>query len=562
MKPFDLRTALKKRGLCPVCAAKRLVRAANYHPAGVPSATAQAAPTPPMGWASWNRFGRNVTQADVLGVANAMKAAGLDRLGYTYVNVDDCWMAAERDENGRLQADPVGFPDGIPALVKAVNELGFKLGIYSSNGTHTCEDLPASLGHEETDAQTFADWGVEYLKYDFCHNVPIPTAAPEIRKLVLSRPGCPDTVLDPAGGQLRGGAEILTDERLPDGGAYLTGLDSGGGSVVFYNVTVPEDGEYLLTVYTRNYRNRRKYIELECGGKTVAAIEAPPTRGASHDGRLQTRVTLKAGKANFRLMNPVASLFDSAAAQYRKMGAALCAAAERTAERTGAPVKPICFSICEWGLHFPWRWGASAGNLWRVSPDIRPTWASILSCYEIAVRLQKYAGPGHWNDPDMLEVGNGDLTDNENRAHFSLWCMLAAPLILGNDLRDCLLPDGRPDPLNKTLRVITNARAIAIDQDPLGIQCRRVKTNGKTDVLVKPLKDRELAVCLFNKTGSPAEISFSLASLTDLNWVTLPKAERYTVYDVWENTTFVSNGEIGEKVPGRSVKLYHIKAMA
>ncbi len=553
---------LKKQHICPICAAKKLAKLANYHPAGAPGAANGAALTPPMGWASWNRFGRGIDENTVVSVAEAMKAAALGELGYEYVNVDDCWMAAERDAEGRLQADPLTFPSGVPALREKINALGFKLGLYSSNGTHTCEDLPASLGYEETDAASFAEWGVEYLKYDFCHNVPIPTAAPEVRRITLTRPGEPTIELGPDTAQLRGDAEILHDERLSGDGAYVTGLDSAGGSIVWYDVSIPTGGEYLLTVYTRNHRLFSKYAELEVNGVPAAAITFPPTRGASHDGKAQTAVALPAGKVNLRIRNPIASPADSAAAQYRKMGRALAAAAETVAAENGTPVKPICFSICEWGLHMPWRWGAEAGNLWRVSPDIRPTWKSILFCYEIAVRLQKYAGPGHWNDPDMLEVGNGDLTDDENRAHFSVWCMLSAPLILGNDPREFLLPDGRPDMLNKTLRTVTNRRAIAIDQDPLGIQCRRVKTGVRTDVLVKPLKDRELAVCLFNKSGSPAEAAFSLAELTSLGWVTLPKSERYTVYDVWENTTFVSNGEISQKLPPHSVKLYHIKAMA
>ena len=264
---------------------------------------------------------------------------------------------------------------------------------------------------------------------------------------------------------------------------------------------------------------------------------------------------------NIRICNPVGSLADSAAKQYRAMGLELQRAARLTAEKEGREVRPICFSICEWGLNRPWRWGATAGNLWRTTPDIRPTWGSIAGIYERNVRLAQYAGPGHWNDPDMLEVGNGELTDNENIAHFSLWCMMAAPLILGNDVRAFLLPDGRPDLSNKTLRIVANRQAIAIDQDPLGKQCVRVKA-GLADVLIKPLANKELAVCLFNKTASPRELAFSLAALTNRGDVDLPKSDRYTVYDIWENTTFVSNGEISEKVPGRSVKLYRIKSMA
>ena len=553
---------LKKYKLCPICAIKRLQQAAGVHSVNPTAYENGAAATPPMGWASWNLFGRNVNETIILETAKAMQAAHLDALGYTYVNVDDCWMSSARDENGRLQADPVSFPSGIGALAEQVNACGFKLGLYTSNGTFTCEDLPSSLYHERTDAETFADWGIEYFKYDFCHNIAIPTAGPEVRSLVLSRPGRDDIVLDAAAAELRGNAVVLHDERLSGSGYYVSGLDADTGSVVFYGVEIPEAGDYTVTVNLRKWGYFRKYAELEVNAAAFYPMEIPPTRGASHDGKLQFTAALPAGKVNFRLRNPVGSRMDSAAKQYRKMGEELRRAAALTAEKTGKEPKPICYSICEWGLNRPWKWGQTAGNLWRTTPDIRPNWASILGIYEWNVRLWQYARPGHWNDPDMLEVGNGSLTDNENEAHFSLWCMMAAPLILGNDVRAFLKADGSVDAANKALRVISNRQAIAIDQDPLGMQCRRVKTNGMTDVLVKPLADNELAVCLFNKTNAPKEIAFSVNELTKLNYVSLPASERYTVCDIWQNSDFVSDGEIGERVAGRSVKLYRIKAKA
>ncbi len=551
---------LKKHKLCPVCTIRRLQSAAGVHVEGVGFENG-AAPTPPMGWSSWNLFGRNVNERVILETAKAIKAAHLDELGYVYVNVDDCWMASVRDAEGRLQSDPVTFPSGIKALAKEVNALGLKLGLYTSNGTETCEDLPSSLYHERTDAETFADWGIEYFKYDFCHNKPIPTAGPELRAVSLSRPGTDEIVLEAAKAELRGTAEVLTDDRLSGDGAYVAGLDSGNGAVIFYDVEVPEAGDYTLTLHLRKWGYFRKYAEVEVDAKDIYPVTIPPTRGGSHDGKAHVTVTLPAGKVNIRVRNPVGSFADSAAKQYRAMGLELQRAAKLTAEKEGREPKPICFSICEWGLNRPWKWGATAGNLWRTTPDIRPTWASVLSIYERNVLLSKYAGPGHWNDPDMLEVGNGNLTDNENTAHFSLWCMMAAPLILGNDVRTFLLPDGRPDLSNKTLRIIANKQAISINQDPLGKQCVRIKA-GLCDVLIKPLANKELAVCLFNKTTASKEAAFSLAQIANRGDVDLPKSDRYTVYDVWENTTFVSNGEIGEKVAGRSVKLYRIKAMA
>ena len=550
---------LKKNKICPVCTAKKIINGTRLNLRTAPFENG-AAKTPPMGWASWNLFGRNINENIIEEMAAAMQALHLNELGYTYLNVDDCWMSSVRDAAGRLQGDLSTFPSGIPALVKKVNERGFKMGLYTSNGAFTCEDLPSSLYHEETDAAAFAEWGVEYFKYDFCHNEPIPTAAPEIRALSLALPGeAAFLTLGLETAELRGAAEIFTDSNLSGDGRYIGGLDAAGGTVVFYDVTVPEAGDYTLTLLVRKAGNYEKYAEVGVNGEAEYPVLVSPSRGKSKDGRAQLVVSLKAGANSIRIHNPVGSRMDSAAKQYRNMGLLLKAAAEAQAEKEGREVKPICFSICEWGLNRPWNWGSSAGNLWRTTPDIRPEWRSILGIYEWNVRLWEHASPGHFNDPDMLEVGNGSLTDEENRAHFSLWCMMAAPLILGNDLRKFLLPDGRPNRTDETLCIITNRFAISIDQDPLCRQAKRVKA-GVLDVLVKPLENRELAVCLFNKTAKPRSAFTDLRELTKDAYVTLPAAPRYTVTDVWNNTTFVTSDRLGGEVPAHGVLLYRVKA--
>lgn len=168
--------------------------------------------TPPMGWSSWNTFRNRIDEKLILETAEAMKVSGLADAGYQYVNLDDCWQSSMRDENGRLQGDFANFPSGIPALVKSVNDLGLKLGIYSSNGTLTCEDLPASLGNEAIDADTFAEWGVEYFKYDFCHNVPIPMRAPYIEYICVSNAdGSFETTVPADDAALFGDAKIMED---------------------------------------------------------------------------------------------------------------------------------------------------------------------------------------------------------------------------------------------------------------------------------------------------------------------------------------------------------------
>lgn len=192
--------------------------------------------------------------------------------------------------------------------------------------------------------------------------------------------------------------------------------------------------------------------------------------------------------------------------------------------------------------------------------DIKPTWASILSIYEFNVRLWKYATIGGWNDPDMLEVGNGNLTDDENRAHFSLWCMMAAPLILGNDLRDFLKEDGTADTENKTLKIITNKDAIAIDQDKRGLQCRRIQF-GMVDILAKPLANKELAICVFNKSNKATEQEIDIEDIIELGWIDLPKSLQYEVYDIWNNKTTITKEDFETTIPAHGVGLFRIKAL-
>lgn len=553
---------IRQKNLCPVCHAKKLLAMTKVHVNGADRFDNGVALTPPMGWASWNLFRHNINESIIKEMAAAMKAAHLDELGYEYINVDDCWMSSVRDENGRLQGDLSTFPSGIKSLVEAVNSYGLKMGIYTSNGTLTCEDLPSSLYHERTDAETFAEWGVEYFKYDFCHNEPIPTLAPEIEKILIAKIGEPEFLtLTADDAELRGDAVIFEDEKLTLTGKYITGLSSGAGSAIFYDVDIPEDGEYSLTLGIRKAVRKDKYCELTVNGDKTYSFRIPATKGFTKEGRNQTVVYLKKGKNSFLIKNPIGSRMDSAAKQYRNMGQELMRATRLVAEKTGKPEKPICFSICEWGINKPWIWGHTAGNLWRTTPDIRPEWLSVIGIYEATVRLYKHAGPGNWNDPDMLEVGNGNLTEDENIAHFSLWCMLAAPLILGNDIRAFLKEDGSVDMNNRVLKIISNRKAIAINQDKLGIPCRRIKTNGLTDILVKPLENNEIAVCLLNKAGSAKDISFDIKELTRLSFVSLPESDRYTVYDIWENTTFVAGNTISANVKSHSVKLYRIRTM-
>lgn len=310
---------------------------------------------PPMGWNSWNKFGCDVDEKLVQSMAEAMVERGLAAAGYEYVVIDDCWQKA-RDARGNILADPERFPSGMKALADYVHSLGLKFGLYSCAGDKTCEGRPGSRGYEEQDARQYASWGVDYLKYDWCH-----------------------------------------------------------------------------------------------------------TEG------------LQAEEA------------------YKKMRAALEAAG-----------RPIVFSICEWGRNRPWLWARGVGHLWRTTGDIKDDWESVLKILDLQVGLEEYAGPGGWNDPDMLEVGNGGMTADEYKAHFSLWCLLSAPLMAGNDLRTMS---------RETEFILTNPDVIAVNQDALGVQGRRFRKEDDREVWVKPLADGSLAVVLLNRGRVKERIAVSWAEL-------------------------------------------------
>lgn len=556
-----LAVAIKNKKIDPAGVAKKTVNSVKLTYPVENSYDNGVALTPPMGWSSWNLFRNKINEELIYETAKALRDSGLADCGYNYVNIDDCWQSSMRDANGKLQGDFVTFPSGIKSLVQRVNDLGLKLGIYTSNGTHTCEDLPASLGNEAIDADTFAEWGIEYFKYDFCHNVPIPMRAPNIEKITVSKLGSSEEqVYGIDSAILSGNARVVEDSRLP-GGKYISGLSANAGSVEFMNITVPEDGEYIITLCIRKKSNSNKYAVILVNGKDKYDTIVPPSRALSPEGRHQVQVTLSKGENTVKIYNPVASRQDSAAMQYTNMGKELARATKEFAAKNGTAEKPIVYSICEWGMNLPWRWGKQAGNLWRTTPDIKAFWAAVVAIYELNVTLYKYASKGHWNDPDMLEVGNGSLTYEENKSHFTLWCMMAAPLILGNDIRAFINPDGTVDTENITYQILSDKDLIAINQDALGMQCRRIKTNGFEDVLIKPLVNDEFAVCFFNKSSSPRYIEHPLRDILLRACITTKFAEKYEAYDLWEKTTEIIEDEIGASVPAHGVKIYRIKVV-
>lgn len=527
---------MKRNGMCPICFVKRFFN--------VPSKVSEVYPadfycngaalTPPMGWSSWNTFRNRIDENLIYDTAVAMKEKGLVDAGYHFVNIDDNWVDNARDDEGRIQADKLTFPNGIPALVEKVNAMGISLGVYSSNGTATCEDLTASLYHEWTDAYTFAKWGVEYFKYDFCHNIPLSEYAPLVYAVTISKNGIGRTY-DCKEAELSGLARYMKKKGFD--GKYVSGLDRREGAMSFDNIEVEEDGVYNVTVHIVKHGQYEKCLMLEANGIEREVLIFPSQKRFNMTAKFTVSMRLKKGKNTLKLFNPIGTRADSAMLQYVNMGRQLKKAAEKVARDAGKPEKPITFSICEWGFNQPYKWGRYAGNLWRTTPDIRPIWPWIKILYNHTVKLYKYAGVGGWNDPDMLEVGNGKLTFEQNRSHFALWCMMCAPLILGNDLRNIS---------DDVLKIVKNPDLIAINQDALGVPAKRV-VKGTVDVLVKPLADGSVAVCAFNK-GGKKKYNLNLKKVLSDEYARCKKTENFVATNLWDKSETTTNGVISVSV--------------
>ena len=525
----------KKQGICPFCIIKQHLFKSKitmnipkeYYSGG-------EADTPPMGWSSWNTFRNNIDEQLILDTAAAVKATSLLEAGYKYINLDDCWQSSMRDSQGKLQGDLSRFPSGIKALTEKINEMGFKMGIYTSNGEYTCEDLPASLGCEKTDAETFAQWGIEYFKYDFCHNVKIPSEAPLVEKIEIKDAENNIYVLSSEDAVLSGMAKVKEDKRL-ETGKYISFLGHGKGRAEF-KVSCNCEGEAVATFSIKKSGNYEKYLVIQVNNEYYELI-IPETKAWSVSGRYQILIKISKGVNKISIFNPVCTRADSAFIQYKRMGEAL---------KNASKDKKITYSICEWGKNKPKNWAWNAGNLWRTTPDIRPIWKWIMVIYNVNLKLYRYAGPGHWNDPDMLEVGNGKLTFEENKSHFSLWCMMAAPLILGNDIRKLVNNNDK----NDVLSILKNMRMIEINQDKKGKQCIRYKKTFAFDYLIKELENDNFAVCILNKSGSEKKVNFNLAEAP----AEIVKG-RKKLFDVWAEKEY-EQSEISLKIPAHGCVVF------
>lgn len=543
----------KADGNCPLCAMKAFPPSKMTIDSSKDKDYIGGEKLPIMGWSSWNTFRNHIDEDLILDTAKAMVDTGLAGAGYKYINIDDCWHSSMRDENGMLRGDMESFPSGIRALCNDVNTLGLKLGIYSSNGTLTCEDLPASLGNEELDAKTFASWGIEFFKYDYCHNEKISGKTPIIEYISISSKGERESLrLTPDKAKFTGRAKTVKVKDLPTGKG-IAFLNHGAGKAS-YVVNLAQDGEYVFTVHYKKMASKKKpYMQLDVNGK-IYEIFFPPSVAFTPDARVQLTVKMNAGENNITLQNPVVTRADSAYIQYRRMGKALENATASWAMFENTEEKPITYSICEWGTNHPWKWGAKAGNMWRTTHDIMAKWWSIVHIYKRTLPLYEYASPSHINDPDMLEVGNGKLTPEENKSHFTLWCMMAAPLVLGNDIRTLLNEDKKSQII---LSILKNKELIAIDQDPLVKPAKKIGRQGSVDIIARPLSGGDVAICFFNKSNKNKEIEYELNDLKEDAYLNMSRTNSAEVHDLWTDEIF-HRDTIKASIKPHGVKVYRI----
>lgn len=534
--------------MCPICFIKRALLKTKKLPSDFtvpPIDNSASAPTPIMGWSSWNSMRGFIDEGKMLSIANALKSNGLSDAGYNYLNIDDCWQSSIRNDNNEIQGDFVNFPMGMPALFQKIHDIGLQCGIYSSCGTETCEDYPASLNNETTDANTFVKMGADYLKYDFCHNKKISRYAPLICKIELTSRSQGTTTDFPIDKLNKYGYTKLRKIHKIN---CVTGIDKCSGGLELYTDLAP--GKYVLTITYVKGGNYEKYLGLRIKDNYYE-MNFSPTKSWSKTARAQVIIELPenigSSGNNIYLFNPIKAKRESAYVQYRRMLCAFRAAAEKAG-------KKVVFSICEWGFNKPYLWGAGAGNSWRTTPDIRPNFRWINVIYRHNLKLYKYSKAGAYNDPDMLEVGNGKLTYEQNKTHFSLWCMMASPLILGNDLRKI---DLNSDKNKETLSIILNKELIAIDQDALNKSAKLIKRTAFFDVIARPLTSG-FAVLVYNRSKSKRIHTLDLNSLVNDAYINAEKFEIYKVRELWSGSEFTTDSKIVSNLNGQSVAVYKI----
>lgn len=548
---------------------------------------------PAMGWNSWNAFGSKNSEALTKEIADKLIELGLADLGYQYVVLDDGCYKSERID-GLLTNETVKFPSGFRALSDYIHEKGLLFGMYNDIGTNLCAGAAVgTCGFEDVDAQTYVDWGVDFLKVDNCYylwdNATFSdetnakyTFAPNIRSITLSGNDVRLTLNAVKDGTLLGQGAVKNEADFVSNIGTFDGTHADMtpvgelSSELSFTVTVPKTGDYRMTV---NYASAEevgtgRWLQVAVGplanekryfDQLLPLTETKTTFTDSEE----IIISLSEGENTIRLMNHrrQENTLHSYAALLEGLNAA-------------DPNHEILLSICEWGKTQPQHWGYKVGDSWRILNDItfnvgadgdpgQAVWeddytASITSQYNKNVIMDEFAGLDKgWNDPDMLVIGMNGITETMSQTHMAMWCMMNAPLMLGLDLRNVEKGDG-------IWQIIANEALIELNQDLLGIQAKRIycsldqehpdqayiKDNNRFDILAKPLANGDVALSFINlhKENDPKEHAVTVEQIAayigeEMTAVeAFLNAESYTMTDLWtnektENTTGIFSVE-------------------
>ena len=531
---------------------------------------------PAMGWNSWNAFGSGNTEELTKAMADKMVELGLDKLGYSYCVLDDgCYKPVRED--GKLVNEPKKFPSGFRALADYIHAKGLKFGMYNDIGTNLCAG--AAVGtylHEAVDAKSYIDWGVDFIKVDNCYymfdNATFSNPenarfvyAPNIKGIKLVSKNSSDVILKSAAkdGELTGkGAKLSSEDET----AYATNIGTFDGTNTGTTPVGDMSGELCFSIDgdAIGAGEYELYVEYATGREPGAgewlqvAVDNEDGSELVYDDFLEATE----GKENFRWSKPITFKIKKGKNVLRLMN-------HRRQENTlnsyaellkgfneAVPDNDIVLSICEWGKTQPQNWGYKVGDSWRILNDITfrvgwdgnpgigrwfdPGTPSVTSQYNKAVVMDEFAGLDKgWNDPDMLMIGMDGLTDVQCKTHMTMWCMMNSPLMLGLDLRRVKKGDW-------IYEIIANDKLIALNQDTLGIQAKRLSTsvescdpskeyitnNDRVDILVKPLSDGGAAISFINVSERKQTGDFSI-SASDIPFASFKKGEKYKGTDLW-----------------------------
>ncbi len=498
---------------------------------------------PAMGWNSWNAFGSGNTEALTKAMADKFIELGLNKLGYEYIILDDGCYKSER-VNDELSNEEIKFPSGFKALSDYIHGKGLKYGMYNDIGTNLCAGAQVgTCGHEDIDAKSYVDWGVDFLKVDNCY-YPFDNAtfsnpenarytfAPNIRAVKVLASGIDTVLCASKDGTITGSRAQIKDDYVSGIGTFdgtgpdhtPVGLQSS--ELVFEVDSLKEDNCSISLEYaTGKEEGVGEWLQLDVNGEIIFDDFVKETADASSfiwsDG---FAAKLKEGKNIIRVMN------------HRRQENTLNSYARLLKElKKIAPEKDIYYSACEWGKTQPHNWGPKVCDSWRILNDItfrvgsdgdpgHGDWTSdyttsVTVQYNKAVIMDEFAGLSKgWNDPDMLMVGMDGLSETQCKTHMAMWCMMNSPLMLGLDLR-------RVEKGDWIYNIITNTELISINQDKLGVQAKRVYSSlatsdpsteyirdiDRVDILVKPLCENRMAISFINVSQNAKTESYSIS---------------------------------------------------